>query len=164
MIKLLYPLRRIGLVCLALAGVALASLGCSGKVVKEKDDPGRTRITQLGILYGRYSSQHYGRPPATEKDFKDWVHGLPADQLPPGVELGKTDEVFVSPRDNQPYVVRYGVAPGAPGPPSADGKPSSPVLAYEKVGSMGKHYVVYSTVQVEEVDDARLKEMVPDAH
>ena len=59
---------------------------------------------------------------------------------------------FVSPRDQQPFVF---VRSGGSGP--------GDVLAYEKIGEGGKHYIVTPMGASFELDEAELKRRVPSA-
>jgi hypothetical protein len=152
--KLLRNVRAIGWAGSGFAAVIILAAGCSGKVVKAREDP-KSHIKQLGILYGRFTGEHQGRGPANEKEFKDYIRKMDADQLPAGIDKANVDALFVSPRDNQPYGIVYGVSPGPPGPQG------STVTVYEKTGVDGKHYVFMGAGQVEEVDDAKLKQLVP---
>jgi hypothetical protein len=71
-----------------------------------------------------------------------------------GFQRDQIDEAFVSQRDNQPFVVLYGIAPGTLG--AKDG----PVVAYEKTGVRGKKLVVDVSTNVSHVDEERLQEML----
>jgi hypothetical protein len=65
--------------------------------------------------------------------------------------------LFVSSRDKEPYVILYGPLTGPPGPGG------QPVFAYEKTGVGGTRMVATSLGAVEEVDETRLKQLVPSA-
>ncbi len=120
-------------------------LGCSSPPAPNA--PERVPLRHLAILYGKYRNAHRGAPPKDEADFKKFITGLdPAQLAAAGVSAAEVDTLFVSPRDGQPYDVRYN------DPPSAD-RPSAVVA--EKVGKGGKRMVAYSTGQVDEVDEAQ---------
>ena len=72
--------------------------------------------------------------------------------------LQRTDveSLFVSPRDGQPYVVRYGLKFGGPSPGG------SPVVAYEQTGVGGYRYVAFAVGGAEQVDEKRFRELVPE--
>jgi hypothetical protein len=63
--------------------------------------------------------------------------------------------MFVSPRDSEAYVVLYGLKLAPPDP-----QKGAPIVAYEKTGVNGKRLVARSTTQVEEIEEAKLKEWV----
>jgi hypothetical protein len=129
--------------------------GCpnkSGDLVPEEN-----RIKALSLLYGQYTGQHRGQTPADEKEFKQFVASrketLESFQLDPN----NIDQLFVSPRDSQPYGIAYKVkTSGIPDPMA----PSPPVI-WEKVGSAGKHYVADSLGKVELISEDEFKKRVP---
>ena len=113
-------------------------------------------IKPLSILFFRYTAQHRGQTPPNREELETFI----GTQGPKELEvLGvkSLDDLFTSARDKQPYVIRYGVTIPPPGPngPTA--------VAYEATGVHGRRLVVFSTAGVEEVDAARLKQLVPDA-
>lgn len=92
--------------------------------------------------------------PANETEFKKYIQGLKPDAMQAlGIDQAQLDTHFVSPRDEKPYKFLYKVRPGDPTKP--------PVIAYEQVGSGGKREVAFLNGKVEEVDEARFKELVP---
>ena len=140
-----------GLLCLSM----LASLvGCDGG--SRPQPKAEAHLQALAVFYGRYLSQNRGQSPADEKAFKEFLAKLAPSEFT-GFGLSTSDEMFVSPRDNHPYVVRYNVPVG---PPTPQG---SSVVAYEQTGAAGKRYVAFALGGVEQVDDARLRQLVPDA-
>jgi hypothetical protein len=112
-----------------------------------------SNIKPLSILYGRYVGTHMGQPPPSEAEFRTFIQGETALLQ----QLGVTDpaSLFVSTRDNKPYVITYGAAKGPPGPGGM------PVIIYEQEGAGGKRYVASSVGAIEEVDDAKFREYVP---
>ena len=92
-----------------------------------------------------------GRPPANEMEFKRFI----AEKGAPMLEragMANLDELFVSERDGQPFVVIYGKYP--PGM-------TSRIAAYEQNGVGGKRQVGYSAGAVEQIDETRFRELVP---
>ena len=71
MTKHRHTLRSAGWIFFSLAGIALLACGCSKKPEQHTDEA-KTRITQLGVLYGRFSSTHQGKGPANEQEFKEY--------------------------------------------------------------------------------------------
>ena len=133
--------------------VLLTATGCTNtEAVQEQ----ASTIKPLAVLYGKYIGEHRGQPPASEAEFKAYVqaNGKP---ILDANKISDADSLFTSSRDHQPYVILYGPLKGPPGPAG------QPVFAYEKVGVNGKRYVASSLGAVEEVDDAKFKELVPAA-
>ena len=131
----------------------LLVLGCSRAEQKAQQ---QQSVKALALLHGRYLSQHRGQPPANEADFKKFVQALSPTEL---TAFGATDadSLFVSPRDKKPLGVVYGTPSGPPGPAGA------PVVVYEQEGKGGKRLVASSLGAVEEVDEARFRQLVPAA-
>ena len=133
-------------VCLLLATLSVLSVGCSEaapEVSKEQDGSMRA----LAMAYGQYVSQNRGRPPKDEKRLRTFVEDKQHILDTFGVET--IDAMFVSPRDNEPYVVNYGK--------------KARVVAYEKVGVDGKRMIAEDLGVVREVDEAEFSELVPNA-
>ncbi|MFO0865277.1 MAG: hypothetical protein U0744_11620 [Gemmataceae bacterium] len=116
----------------------LVFLGGCGSSPPPNHEP---TLTQLVSLYGRYVGQHKGSPPPNEQSLKEFVK-----KVDPNRNL---DELMTSPRDKQPYVVRYGVKPTMGG--------QQPVIAHEAVGVGGKKLVGLGAGEVKELDAAALE-------
>jgi hypothetical protein len=145
--------RRVAVLCLV--GLACTAMGGCGSRQKSlaREQSGLKRVA---ILYGRFLSQHRGQPPANEAEFQKYVKSLPpADLASFGIEDSK--RLFISNRDDKPYIIIYGEPKGPPGPGGA------PVIAYEQEGKDGKRWVASSLGAVEEVDEARFRQLVPTA-
>ncbi len=102
-------------------------------------------LKQLSIYYGQYTSANKGAGPKNENDLKAFIKKR-ATHL--------TDEqiaaMFVSPRDQKPYVVAYNVRMG-PMPAEA------PFVAYEQTGVEGKQYAADLLGGVQEVEAAEVQ-------
>jgi hypothetical protein len=132
--------------CLLLVGC-----GPSQQQVEEQ-----STLKPLGILHGRYAAQHKGEPPPNEAEFKKFVESLGPESLQ---SIGAADatKLWISSRDKQPYGIVYGKNTGPPGPAG------QPVVVYEVQGSGGKRMVGSQLGAVDEVDEARFRELVPSA-
>ncbi len=134
---------------IALACFLTAGCGGSQKKSLAREQSG---LKKLAVLYGRYLAQHRGQPPGNEGEFRKFVQSLPAaDRASLGID--DAEGLFLSNRDNKPYVIIYGRPQGPPGPGG------SPVIAYEQDGKSGKRWVASALGAVEEVDDARFKQL-----
>lgn len=138
--------------CLHVLFAILAIAGCTQKAPPPTQQ--EIHLKALAVCYGKYLASHRGQTPRTEAEFKAFVEQLPREQIP-GASTD-LESLFVSPRDNEPYVVRYNLKQTTFGP-------SAPVVAYEKTGVEGKRYVANLLGAVEEVDEARFKQLVPDS-
>ncbi|MDB5389197.1 MAG: hypothetical protein JWM11_4843 [Planctomycetaceae bacterium] len=142
-----WSVRALGLGCLLFAA------GCGGNQPAAKGT--ESEVKQIGIVYMRYLGSHQGKSPANREELDKFLEKMsPADLKTMGIANAK--DVFISSRDKSEIVVRYGIEVPPPGP----GKPT--VVAYEQKGVGGKHLVVYGTAGVEEITNAKLKELVPD--
>ncbi len=132
----------------------LLTLGCGGPqdLSKPREE---SNLKHVSILYGKFIQKNKGQPPANEAAFKAFISALSPEELrSAGVET--TEGVLISNRDNQPYVVVYGPATGP-----ATGPGNRPVIAYEQTGIDGKRFVATDLGGVEEVDEIKFKELVP---
>lgn len=134
-------------------GFLFAVAGCGGTPPPAKGND--SEVKKLGIAFMRYVGSHRGQSPANRDELEKFLAAMKPDELK-AMGIESVSEVFESSRDGEALVVRYGV----PIPPPGPGNPT--VVAYEKEGVSGKHFVVYDTAGVEEISAERLKELVPD--
>src|SRR5262245_59392596 len=98
---------RAALFLLLLAGAG----GCSGDNALES--PTAARLKGLATMYLDYIVAKGGNAPASEAELKKHMRTVDQIQLNmAGIEREKIDDAFVSLRDNEPFVVVYGVSPG----------------------------------------------------
>ncbi len=133
--------------------VLLLMAGCQSATRDAASDPQAARLLALSMLYARYQNANQGRSPASEEQFKTFIreYGNKIQEL---VQTDDADAVFTSLRDGQPYVVLYGKATAQ--------QQSSGLVAYETEGADGKRYVGYRLGYVEEVDEERFRQLIPD--
>lgn len=126
--------------------LATTTIGCS--TAKESEDVAAQRANLQGLAraYGSYQKRNRGRVPSSEKALRSYIE---KNGGPEGYGAETIDEMFISTRDNEPYVVVY--------------KKPKKVVAYESVGVDGKRYIADDLGVVQEVDEATFAEMVPDA-
>lgn len=129
-------------------------VGCGGTQTASQATE-ESGLKPLAVFYGRFIAQHRGQPPKDEAEFRQFLGTVGAEELA-SFNVQNIDQIMTSSRDNQPYVVLYG-APTGP----AKGPGGAPVIAYEKQGVGGKRFVASNLGGVEEVDEARFKELVP---
>ncbi len=99
----------------------------------------------LAVQYGRFVSQNKGMSPPGPQEFKDFIGQ--------NSTLEDVDKIFISPRDQQPFVIVYNLRLGAPD------KYGGPAIIYEQTGVAGKRLVALPTTRIEEVDEARWQEL-----
>jgi hypothetical protein len=144
------PDRMTGRVVLLLALAALA--GCNSA---KRDAARQRQSSHLRTLVSVYNfaASKQGHPPAGETEFKSFID-TSAKPMIDSLKLSSPNELFVSERDGQPFVVVYSKRPPGMNPD---------VIAYEKTGVDGKRLVGYSLGMIEEVDEARFNQLVPAA-
>lgn len=120
-----------------------AATGCG---TASSTSPGDARAARgvlkvLGVEYARFAAEHNGRPPADKEELTAFLQTR-KDHIP---GLNDVEQLFVSPRDNQPLVVFYGNAM----PPADDS--GIPLIARETTGADGNCLVANTRGGVEEM-------------
>ena len=132
--------------CLAIAAGILS--GCGGSARQGEAQKGRMQA--VVSMYGMARTLQ-GRGPASEEQFKAFIAEKGAKTME-RVGVANADELLVSDRDNQPYVVIYGKPPAGMNPD---------VVAFERNGVEGIRLVGLGIGYVQEADQAKFKELVP---
>jgi hypothetical protein len=141
---------RIGAAALMLA--ALAGLpGCGSN---ELESPTAVKLKALANFYLDYAVAQHGQGPANEQALKKHIRSQPGFILKTnGLDPDAIDAVFSSERDQEPFVILYGLRIT-----KISGE-SAPLLAHEKTGKNGKRLVAYANAKVDHVNEARFKEL-----
>jgi hypothetical protein len=116
---------------------ALAIGGCSKSGSSE--DATTTALRQIANAYS-VPIKASQRPPKTLDEIKQVLTDLHTDNMNP-----PADEVLISPRDKQPYVIILGAMLGT--------QISGDILIYEKNGAEGKRYVFTMSYDVKQLTD-----------
>ena len=147
-----FSLCKQGAIALVLLGV-VAGCGDKGRPNQAQED---SPLKPIALFYGEY--QHRGQPPASEAEFKAFLKDPKiAERLNKDFKITDIDKMFVSPRDNKPFVIYYGTMS------KNSGSGGAPVVGYEQQGVNGKRFVASALGGVAELDDAEFRKMVPDA-
>jgi hypothetical protein len=133
--------------------LSVALLGCGGGGGTASAPLQTSGLKPLSVYYGKFLQQHRGMPPKDEAEFKQFLQSF-APETWKEFGFDNFDAMWNSSRDKQPYAVIYGTT--APGKLN-----DAPVVAYEKQGVGGKRYVANWNGDVQEIDDAKFKEIVP---
>ena len=127
----------------------LLGVGCAKEpTTVEGDASERLRALARGI--NQYASSNRGKAPKDEETLKKFLARTMPNE--------SADDLLVSPRDGQPYVVLYGAELSMPDPSSNQGWPP---VAYEAEGVEGKRQVAFFSGGVEELDDEAFAAKVP---
>jgi hypothetical protein len=131
-------LRQFSAILLGALAIGSGSSGCSSPAASEEDET-TTDLRSIARAYDSVIGMRKKPPRSVDEikqvlvDFHDvgWV--------------GPPDDVLISSRDGQPYVIVLGVDLGA--------EISKDVLAYEKNGAEGKRYVLLTSRDVMQMTD-----------
>jgi len=135
----------------AAAGLLVFLLGCSAQPpMTTSDPPAKLRLDRLLDFYRKHLDEKK-KPPQDEASFKEYIRGLPDDQKQGFGMTPNVDDLFVGPRDNKPYVIRYKVKFSASGDTEA--------IAWESTATDGIRYVALSVGYVQEYDEERFAEL-----
>jgi hypothetical protein len=128
--------------------------GCSGnRVTNEVATKNDSNLKRLVNLYAGYQLTHNWQGPKNEIELKEFVkhHGLPEKNLQMmGIDSTDPDAIFTSERDGKPFKIKYRVAGGIG---------SVTPIVFEQTGRNGMRLVGFTTPIVEEVADARYREL-----
>ena len=141
-------LQRQGFVWIGFACLSLLAAGCGG--VSPSEEFEQSHIKVLAIMYGKFTGRHRGQPPANEKAFREYVEAQDSSLVK---KVSGVDQMFISERDQKPYVVFYG----------KDVQKANGVVAYEQEGVGGKRFVADSLGVVDEFDEEQFRKRVPGA-
>ena len=131
-----------------LGWLVLASLplGCDTGP-SEKELTVHNRLKGVAALYGRYQGQHRGQPPKNQQEFEQYLKSLDPQEYAT-FDATSPGDLFVSPRDGKPFVIKYGTNAG---PPGADG--STPIIAHESPVEGGATLGVTTMGEIRELDE-----------
>lgn len=106
----------------------------------------------MARMFNQFASSRGGRGPQGEEELRKFMAAR-------GVDAAATDAAFTSPRDGEPYVIRYGGTFGMPDPSKNE---PWPVVAYEATGVDGTRQVAFFSGGVEVLEEEKLRELVPE--
>ena len=129
----------------------LAASGCSA--ADELNTPTAARLRGIATYYLDLTFARNGKGPANEQELKRHLRKQErTDLISNGIDPQAIDStLFVSDRDQEPFVVLYGQSITRI---SAD---SAPLVAFEKTGKDGKRIAVLANSKLRLVDDAGLQ-------
>ena len=126
-------------------------IGCRAQV-EVTQQAGQSRLATLAAVYGKYQVAHRGQLPPDEKALRDFLTGH--ENLASWLKtagIAHADELFISERDQQPYVLLFG----------KDAlKYVGGVMGYEQRGVAGQRIVGYRAGFVDVLDDAEFDQLI----
>jgi hypothetical protein len=131
--------------------VACGLIGCGSR--STKPDPSPTNLRQIQALYRVYTQVRGGVGPRDANEFKRFIRAEGSgDAQRLHVDLTQLDQLFISPRDEQPYLINYGLR-------LADEQNKRQIIVAERVGHNGKRAIGDLRGWVEEVDADQAAEL-----
>ena len=127
--------------------------GCGSSTTSQASDVENSHLRWL-LKVGTHA-QSRGNLLNSQDDYQRYIQNLEPglrDTVMKGSGVANVDELFISERDGQPYVIFYGKRPAGV---HAD------LVGYEQTGVDGKRFVGFGLGVVEEVDEQRFAELVP---
>jgi hypothetical protein len=148
--------RRILKSLLAGAGLLLLLSGCGSPFANPTHDVEKSHLRWL--LKVRTHAVSQGQSLKSQDDYKRYIQNLEPElreKIVQGAGVSNVEELFVSERDGQPYVIFYSQRPEGV---------ANDLVGYEQTGVDGRRYVGYGLGVVgEEVDEQQFAELVPPA-
>jgi hypothetical protein len=123
--------------------------GCGGAGAGSKESDAKERISQLFHLYKAYVERNKKGPP-DEQALRDFGQKLTTEEKTGYIISEDIDQLFVSPRDKQKYVIRYNTRLDPTGPTRG--------VIWEAEGQGGRRYVALTLGYVEEYGEAMFKD------
>jgi hypothetical protein len=123
--------------------------GCGNGSAGYTETEAKTRLTKLLRLYQLHVDKKK-KAPASEQELRDFAKQLTAKEREDYLIGEDLEGIFVSPRDNQPFVVKYNLklTPGG----------ETRAVAWEATGQNGRRYLALSIGYVEEYDEETFKQ------
>ena len=115
--------------------------------MRRRADPSQVNLSTLIQYYNMYTNEHDGTVPPDEGAFKAFL----AEKKVPDA-----DKLLISPRDKQPYKIKYGVAPVTPTSKTSKGlvppdkSDNQAIIAEEQTGVGGKRMIIYNSGVIKE--------------
>lgn len=137
-------------IALLISAIALAGAsGCTGdQVASQVAAVSKTNLQKLSNVYSLYVSRNGYKGPKDEETLRDFLETDPTIEKNIGyMGIGRSDfdKISISARDEQPFIVRYGLKL----PPMSPQQPQ----VLEAVGIDGVRLVIMSNGDIVEVDD-----------
>jgi hypothetical protein len=138
--------------------VAVLSIGVVGFGCRQKSNvpvgDAAENLRTLALAYVQFAAQNRGVGPKNKAALKKFMveQQLLSDQ--------EAERSFVSLRDNQPYVVRWGVRPMG-SQPMGKNPPTPEIIIYEQSGDGDTRHVANGQLSITEVPEEEFSKMVP---
>ena len=121
-----------------------ATSGCNDPTAGYTETEAKNRLTRLLRLY-QLHVEKTKKGPASEQELREFAKQLTAKERDDYLIGEDVESIFVSSRDNQPFVIKYNLNVKPGGEPRA--------VAWEATGQEGRRYVALSIGYVEEYSE-----------
>ncbi len=132
----------------------VATTGCGRRPEVPVGD-GAERIRKLALAYVQYAATNRGVGPADQQALAKFL--MQRNKL----SKEAAEASFISPRDNQPYIVRWGQRPMG-SHPAGDESPEPAIIILESTGADGTRYVANGLISIKQLSAEELARVVPD--
>jgi hypothetical protein len=133
--------------------VVLVTVASCGQQA-DLSSPTARQMRDLAAVYLDFAAAR-GQGPANEQQLRQHLRNVPAFLVEAsGINSQPASRTFVSERDGEPLVIRYGV--GISQKTAAE----APVIACEKKGKDGTRYIAFANGHVACVDEVAAKELM----
>jgi hypothetical protein len=136
---------------LVMVAPALVVAGCGGQP-KVPVDEAAENIRKLALGYVQYAAANRGVGPADQAVLEKFLvtrHGFSPEEA---------KACFVSPRDNQPFMVRWSQRPSGSGPIGPN-PPKPAIIIAERNGADGTRYTADGLVSVKELPASEVSQL-----
>ncbi|MEL7498371.1 MAG: hypothetical protein AAFN77_12235 [Planctomycetota bacterium] len=142
------------LCALLMLACAILFAGCSSSNPEDMiAAANNSNVKRLATLYTFFHQRNKNRGPKDEAEFKDFIAKQDQARLAKAnVNFESLEELFVSERDGEPFVIRYKVNTRVRGP-------SLPVI-FEKLGVDGQYQVGFTNGSMQEVDKVEYDQLM----
>jgi hypothetical protein len=134
-------------------GVCVA--GCGGESQVPVGDAAES-IRKLALAYVQFAAANKGVGPADQDTLEKFLAKRNA------ISSEQARAYFVSPRDNQPYIIRWGQRPLGSGLTGAE-VPKPSVIILERTGVDGMRYVADGQLGIRQLSDEKLDQLIDTA-
>lgn len=124
--------------------------GCGGDGYTPPSIEALLSIENVAKWYQLFRGEHGGKPPADEEAFLAFINSQMAERGQPALT---SEELFKSPRDGEPYVIRYAGLTSRP--------EEQDIVVHERSGENGTKLVATEMGRSMVVDDTEFQSFTP---
>lgn len=146
---------RVAVGYVLVVGIAIVMSASCGPVSKVPEGDPAENIRSLALGYCQAAAANRGIGPSGEEQLIKFL--VQRNEIPEE----EARKMLISPRDNEPYVIRWGLKPS--GNMLEENAPPPPIIIYEKTGADGTRYVADGRMSILALTPEEFAEAVPEA-